>query len=141
VGRARFMYRVQEGVQGEEGGAEEVVWGEDLRALSVRLVPMRLLHVWQDEGSGGVEGQCNVRGDVARAEMEDGIATQRNAGCAQLQIHDIITSDRSGGRIDPVQPVLPHRDSGDAVQKIGMPIVVRDVHYSVCGSGSVRALV
>jgi hypothetical protein len=56
--------------------------------------------------------------------------------------HDTdITSDRSGGRIDPVRPALPHRDSGDAVQKIGMPIVVRDVHYSVCGSGSVRALV
>jgi hypothetical protein len=39
------MCGVQEGVQGEESGAEEVVWGEDLRALSVRLVPMRLLHV------------------------------------------------------------------------------------------------
>lgn len=35
VGSARFMSGVQEGVQGEEGCAEEMVGGEDLRAVLV----------------------------------------------------------------------------------------------------------
>ena len=55
-------------MQGEEGCAEEVVGGEDLRA-SVGLVrstcdKMECLMV--------LRGQCNVREHVARAEMKGG---------------------------------------------------------------------
>lgn len=96
-----------------------------------------------------LRGQCNVREHAARAEIEGGMATQRSAAQRRkLGLYTIAnTRYKATRQTDRVAESIrydlpsPHRDSGDAVQKIGMPIVVRDVHYSDCGSGSVSARV
>ena len=78
VGRTRLMCRVQEGVQGKECCAEDVIGGEDLRAL------VGLRFKWKCSTCDETERLWWCGGPMQRSEAcsrrgnRRGIATQRN---------------------------------------------------------------